>query len=386
MRKVGIIGSVGVPGKYGGFETLAHQLVCNLNHQIDFTVYNSKFSYEKEERLRYWNRARIKYVPLKANGIQSIIYDIFSMLHAILYTEILLILGVSGCIFLPILKMLSSKRVIVNIDGLEWRRDKWGKFHKKFLKYSEGMAVKYADEVICDNPVIQRYVATEYGKKSRLVEYGSDHVFRRTITTNVQRKFPFLQDKYAFKVCRIEPENNIHIVLEAFREVDNMMLVMVGNWENSNYGKELRKEYSGYSNIILIDPIYNLEILDVFRSNCSIYLHGHSAGGTNPSLVEAMQLGVPIMAFDINYNRETTLNKALYFKSSEDLSLKVSAASDDLLDQVAVKMRDIARFKYSWNVISEKYLNAFEGISEKSGKWIQLPTELEESILLKESV
>lgn len=386
MKKVAIIGSVGVPGKYGGFETLAHQLVSNLNHQIDFTVYNSRFSYEKEERLKYWNRARIKYVPLKANGVQSILYDIISMIHALLFVDVLLILGVSGCIFLPILKLLTSKRIIVNIDGLEWRRDKWGKFQKKFLKYSEYMAVKHADEVICDNLVIQQYVEKEYNAKSRLVEYGSDHVFRRAKTASIQRKFPFLQDKYAFKVCRIEPENNIHIVLDAFREVDTMMLVMVGNWENSAYGKSLRQEYSGYPNIILIDPIYNLEILDVFRSNCHIYLHGHSAGGTNPSLVEAMQLGVPIIAFDVNYNRETTLNKALYFKSGEDLSLKISACSDELLQQVAKNMRDIARFKYSWNVISEKYLNAIEGINEQSGKWIQLLTEFEEFTPLKETV
>ena len=134
MKKVAIIGTVGIPGKYGGFETLAHQLVTHLNHKVDFTVYNSRFSYEKEERMKYWNRARIIYVPLKANGVQSIIYDIFTMIHALFFAEVLLILGVSGCVALPLLKLFTSKRIIVNIDGLEWRRDKWGKFQKKFLK------------------------------------------------------------------------------------------------------------------------------------------------------------------------------------------------------------------------------------------------------------
>ena len=135
LPKLAIIGTVGVPAKYGGFETLVHYLVKNLNKRLDITVYCSEKSYSEEERVPTWNGAKLHYIPLKANGLQSIIYDLWSILHALRYADTLLILGVSGCMFLPIIKMFSKKRIIVTIDGLEWRRPKWNWFAKRFLMF-----------------------------------------------------------------------------------------------------------------------------------------------------------------------------------------------------------------------------------------------------------
>jgi glycosyltransferase involved in cell wall biosynthesis len=115
---------------------------------------------------------------------------------------------------------------------------------------------------------------------------------------------------YACKVCRIEPENNVHVVLDAFSKLPRHTLVFIGNWNNSEYGRALREKYKDNTNMHLLDPIYDQRTLDVIRGNCFLYIHGHSAGGTNPSLVEAMYLGLPVIAFDVSYNRTTTDNSS----------------------------------------------------------------------------
>jgi len=359
--KVGIIGTVGIPAKYGGFETLAHQLVLNLGKQLDLTVYSSSKSYSKAERVPSWKGAKIKYLPLKANGIQSIFYDILSMIHAMIFCEVLLILGVSGCIFLPFVKLFSTKRIIVNVDGLEWRRAKWSGWIKNFLIFSERMAIRFADEIITDNAGLQDYVLEHYGIHSSLIEYGADHVSRVNIQGEIGEKYAFFKQKYAFKVCRIEPENNIHLVLAAFKELPQLPLVLVGNWSHSAYGIALKATYEKVPHLHLLAPIYEPTELNMLRSNCTIYIHGHSAGGTNPSLVEAMYLGLPIIAFDVIYNQVTTEFKGAYFKTKSDLLATLLALSNTDLQMLGSDMKRIANRRYTWAYISNKYQASFIG-------------------------
>jgi glycosyltransferase involved in cell wall biosynthesis len=354
--KIAVIGTVGIPAKYGGFETLVENLTKQLGFKYNFTVYCSKFAYFS--RPKYYNNSKLKYVPLKANGIQSTFYDIWSLVHAFSKNDIILILGVSGCIFLPFYKLFYKKKIIVNIDGLEWKREKWGKFAKIFLKFSEKMAVRYSDLVIADNKVIQDYVASEYNKKSELIEYGADHVTFNKIDDNDVNAYPFLKNDYAFKVCRIEPENNIHLILEAFFNFPNLNLVIIGNWENSEYGQKLREKYSKCDNIFLLNPIYNSDKLNKLRSNCLIYIHGHSAGGTNPSLVEALYLGLFTICYDITYNRETTENKTVYFKTAAEL---IDLLKNEVWKNINIKqdLLELAKKRYTWNIIVSKYENLF---------------------------
>ncbi len=359
--KLGIIGTVGVPAKYGGFETLAHQLVLNLRNRFDLTVYSSSKSYSKKERVSHWEGAKIVYVPLKANGAQSIIYDIISMIHALIFCDVLLVLGVSGCIFLPVVKLFPWKKVVVNVDGLEWRRAKWSGWAKQFLIFSEKMAVRYADEIITDNAAIQKYVVDYYDINARLIEYGADHVSKVEVESSFMLKYPFLNSDYAFKVCRIEPENNIHMVLEAFARHQKLPLVLVGNWDHSEYGKDLRKMYRQYKNLYLLDPIYDPTALNMLRSNCTLYVHGHSAGGTNPSLVEAMYLELPILAYGVIYNRITTEQRALYFSNVEDIISTLEKLPQLQLDAIAFNMKWTADHRYTWSVIAGKYRQAVEG-------------------------
>jgi glycosyltransferase involved in cell wall biosynthesis len=357
MKKISIIGTVGIPAKYGGFETLTEYLTKNLHDSYELTVFCSGKSYS--EKLDSYNGAKLEYVNLHANGVQSIPYDIISIFKSLRFADTLLILGVSGCIVLPFVRLFSKRRIVVNIDGLEWKRDKWGKGAKWFLKFSEKLAVKYADVVVSDNKVIQEYVRREYGIQSELIVYGADHVTKEILSDELKVKYPFLAHHYAFKVCRIEPENNIHLILEAFSEYKNLYIVIIGNWENSDYGIELKEKYSCFENIFLLDPIYEQNSLNQIRSNCHIYMHGHSAGGTNPSLVEAMYLGLPIMAYGVQYNRETTEGKALYFDDKDGLVNLLENIGEEQLQIVAKDMFVVAKENYTWENIAKWYGEIF---------------------------
>lgn len=359
MKKVAIIGTVGVPASYGGFETLVENIIGeNTAIEVEYTVYCSAKSYKS--KITEYKKAKLKYISLNANGCQSIIYDIISILYAIRKADVLLILGVSGCVVLPFVRLFSTKRIIVNIDGLEYKRNKWRGFAKKFLRFSERVAVKYADCIIADNKSIQDYVQDEYGVKASMIAYGGDHVLMPVSmerSSVILEKYHLKRKEFSFSVCRIEPENNVHVILNAFRQA-NRTLVFVGNWVRSEYGRRLLSEYENVSNIMLLDPIYDLEILNVFRTNCLFYIHGHSAGGTNPSLVEAMFFGKPILAFDVTYNRETTKNSAHYF-SSEDALIELLGKSYDFYNHNARSMSEIADSQYRWTKISEQYAQLY---------------------------
>lgn len=358
---IAILGTVGMPANYGGFETLAENLV--VYHQAQgiqdkLTVYCSAQAYtEKKEKYR---TAHLKYIPLNANGAQSIPYDIWGLLSAVWHrNDVLLQLGVSGAIALPLVRLISKAKVITNIDGIEWRRDKWSPFAKWFLRFSEKLAVRFSHEVIADNQAIAEYVKETYGVDAHVIAYGGDHAVAVDAESVAEYNLP---EKYAFSVCRIEPENNVHMIVEAFAAQNEFPLVMVGNWNNGEYGQEIRRKYRDFEHIHLLDPVYDLGKLKTLRSEASIYVHGHSAGGTNPSLVEAMHFGKPILAFDCDFNRYTTENKANYFLSNK--SLQDVICTFNIKNDIGQAMKEIAKRRYTWQKVAAKYFNLINAVSE----------------------
>lgn len=354
-KKLAIIGTVGLPAQYGGFETLTEHMVRQLGKQFDMTVYCSGKKYSSKARPQRFLNARLKYIPLQANGLQSIPYDSLSILHALFYADVLIVLGVAGAWILPFVKLFTRKKIIVSIDGIEWKRDKWGRLAKWYLWWAEKVAVKYSHADISDNESIQDYTAVRYGTLSHIIEYGADHTMKVKPSNADKEIYPFLAKPYAFKVCRIEPENNIHLVLEAFSKMPKYTLVMVGNWNVNEYGKELRLKYGNCPNLMLLDPIYDQRKLDLIRGNAFVYVHGHSAGGTNPSLVEAMYLELPVITFDVSYNRTTTENKAFYFKTADDIMRIVQDTRLSGFRQNSQHMKEVADRRYTWQVIAHKY-------------------------------
>jgi glycosyltransferase involved in cell wall biosynthesis len=166
--------------------------------------------------------------------------------------------------------------------------------------------------------------------------------------------------KYAITVCRIEPENNIELIIHSFNNFNKLKLVIVGNWGNSGYGKNLYNKFKNIKNILLLDPIYDQFKINMLRENCYIYVHGHSAGGTNPSLVEAMNLNLAILAFDCSFNRETTNSMALFFDSVDSLVVQLSQLNDIVVYDLGIVMGAMAKKRYTWARISSMYDDIFE--------------------------
>ncbi|MEQ8908119.1 MAG: DUF1972 domain-containing protein [Vicingaceae bacterium] len=356
--KVAIIGSVGVPAKYGGFETLADKLVEHLANKFSLTVYCSGLQYSK--RLNSYKGAALEYVEFSANGVQSVFYDIISIKRAVKEHDVLLILGVAGMFYIPWVKFFRKNKVILHIDGMEWKRDKWKWFAKSYLKYSEKLGILFADRVIADNAAILKNVPKRYHKKTDLIAYGADHVQFETVNEKLLKRLEIPFRDYSFSVCRIVPENNIRIILQAFKE-SKKNLVLVGNWYDSNYGIDIWREFHQLENIALIHPIYNQKELDALRCNCSFYIHGHSAGGTNPSLVEAMALGLKIIAFNVDFNCMTLNNNAWFFSTKEELLELLN--EKEYPCHLVTESKKMVELNYRWEGVTAKYASLIEKLN-----------------------
>lgn len=356
--KRAIIGTVGVPARYGGFETLAENLVryhADQDFPSGLTVYCSADTYP--ERAEAYGKADLRYSRFNANGAQSVIYDIITALDAVRRgNDVLLFLGVSGAIILPLIKLFSRKRIVTNVDGIEWRREKWQGLAKHFLRWSEKLAVRHSDVVIADNRAIAEYLKDSYGITAEVIAYGGDHAIAPQSGASDETLLASLPAKYALSLCRIEPENNVEMILSAMADSPSP-LVFVGNWNNSVFGREMKCRFGGKDTIHLVDPVYQPATLLALRQRASTYVHGHSAGGTNPSLVEMMHFGIPILAYNCNFNRYTTEDQAAYFKSAKDLAQLMASDPAQALQGQGPRMIEIARRKYTWDIICKRYFD-----------------------------
>jgi len=352
-EKVAIIGTNGLPARYGGFETLADHLTRNLKEEFEFVVYCS--TTPKSKRCDTFNGAKLVYLPFRANGYQSVIYDIISIIHAWFTSDKLLILGHSGAMVFPF-KVFARKKIVMNIGGIECGRNKWSGLTRKFLQFSEWLCVKFSDVIITDNKHIQKLCQDRYKIKSVLIEYGGDHVLNTDITQDYRDKYPFLGEEYALSVSRAESDNNIHMLLSAYERMQDKKLVIISNWEISEYGLNLKEKYLGkHSNIILLDAIYRQDELDAIRRNSAFYIHSHSLCGTAPSLVEAMNLELPIICYKAQTNIETTENKSIYFESDDELIEVVNSIDKQRSQILRKELKKIAGRRYTWRIIADKY-------------------------------
>lgn len=259
------------------------------------------------------------------------------------------------------LKALTRKKIVYNsIGGREADKVRlvkaFGTMEVAIKKYFGQWAVKYSDYVIIDNAANVEDFKEKYGFEPVLAEYGGDHAIAELITPEMREKYPFLAGQYDVTVSRAQEDMNIHMVIEAYKQVNERKVVIVSNWQKSGYGQKLYAENVGkYPNIILLNAIYDQKELNTIRSNATLYLHTHSMCGTAPSLVEAMYLGLPVICFKVPTNIETTEHQSIYFESVQELVDVLKTLDDTALVKLKTDLHEIALRRYTWRRISQIY-------------------------------
>ncbi len=350
-KKLFIIGCAGVPARYGGFETFVENLALILAESLDVTIICSSKFYALEEREQIWKSVSRIFLNIHPNGISSLFYDFKGLKIAIKNADYILLLGVGIGIALPFLPEIKSRNLFIHIDGLEWKRPKWSLPAKLFLWLGYLISVRYASHIILDSTELLKYIPLRFHNKVIYITYGGEHL--SLVSSEISKS----DSHYCLVIARAEPDNNLHLILRAFKRMKNHNLIVISNWLQTCYGKRLYKGYSGIKNIYLVHAIYDdRSKLQQYRVNCSLYIHAHSSGGTNPSLVEAMHSGVPIIAWDNLFNRATTNNMALYFTTQKELEQIIKNIDRTELSVKAKKMQDYAKQHYTWNKASKKLL------------------------------
>jgi glycosyltransferase involved in cell wall biosynthesis len=353
-KRVAIIGTNGIPARYGGFETLAENLVFYLNHKYKFTVYCSNI-YKKHERKKEYFEAKLKYLPFKANGIQSLLYDLISFLDALFTSETILFLGPASSGIFTVINLFFRRKIIINHGGLnEWEREKYNVIEKKWAKLNYRIASKFANTNIADNSILQKNIKKTFDADSIVIRYGGTFLNNQFLEEYYD-KYPFSKSKYYLCIARAQVDNNLHVLIEAFNEINTYPLVIISNWNVSKYGRELKSNNINNSNVILLDAIYDKNELNFIRKNCYLYIHSHSYCGTAPSLVEVMCLKVPIICFDVPTNRETTRNKTFYFYDKNTLIKCLNNLTSSSLNKIKNELYNIATAEYTWENISKEY-------------------------------
>ena len=364
--KIAILGTRGIPKNYGGFEQNAENLALYfVKKGHDVTVYNPDYHPFKESE---WKGIKIRKIFSREDKIGlfgNLLYDFLCLRDAIKREfDIILELGVPASIFY-FLKNKNSV-IVTNIDGLEWKRSKWNKIAKLFLKYCERQAIKKSDAIITDNPGIQKYVEIVYGFKPYYIGYGAAQEIFRSPDERYLEEFGVEKYKYYLMIGRLEPENNIEMILDGYLMSGSTEPFLVVAKYSIKYRKYLMKKYSKQKSIKFIGGIYGRDhVLNNLRYFAKIYFHGHSVGGTNPSLLEAMNAGAYIAAHDNEFNRYVLGENAFFFKTEEDVKNIILYYDDAKRELFREQNWERIKKEFNWQSVSEKYLQVFDEVFKK---------------------
>jgi len=357
-KKVAIVGTAGLPAAYGGFETLAQNLVAHLGDRYDFTVFCKRTP--RHKRLANFLNARLVYLPLHSNGWESLPYDIVSLLYAFATSDVILYLGPVAGMILPINRIF-KKNLIVNFGGLnEWDREKLHALEKRYMFASCRLCARFATATVADNFVLQKSIKDSFGPDAVVIRYGGDHVSVPTDHPGLESRYPFVNEPYFVSVARAQIDNNLHILIEAFRDMPEKRLVLVSNWQVSGYGRKMLELAGTVPNITPLNAIYDPLEINYLRSRAVAYIHSHSYCGTSPSLVEAICLGLPIISWDVPANRETTKGNALFFDSKESLQRIVCDVTPADLAKVKQALAQLGTEEYTWEHTCRQYTELFD--------------------------
>jgi len=354
--KIAILGTRGIPARYGGFETFAEKLAVGLCARgIDVTVFCES---GQGPALDNFEGVRLRYEHAPALGpLQTIFFDLKCLWSARKGYDVVYMLGYGAALFCVIPRLWGTD-VWINPDGLEWARAKWGFVGKNYFRVMERTSLRVANRIIADSEAIAASLAGRHGKLKActVIEYGCD-VIQTPPSTDVLAEFALSPQTYYLVVCRLEPENHILEIILAFqRSSSTKQLVVLGNnLSQTRYVQLLRSVVD--SRIRMVGTVYDQSKLKSLRYHSFGYIHGHSVGGTNPSLLEAMGCGNLIFAHDNPFNRETLGPCGNYFVNARDLTKAIDRAErqTDGLPEVKDAVKQRARTAYQWPDVISRY-------------------------------
>lgn len=355
--RIALLGSRGIPARYGGFETFAEELSVRLVERgIDVTVFceGSSAGATSEHR-----GVRLVHVRPRAPGaLRTLAFDAQCLIRACRGYDVVYMLGY-GSSALCALPRLLGREVWINMDGLEWRRSKWSRPARAFLRYMERAAFATATRLVFDNAALRAEVEARRGRAARssVIEYGAP-LCDRDDGRDVVERFGLEPGAYYLAVARLEPENHLHEIVRAHRASGTRRpLAVVTNLERGGaYARELDRLRGPTTRVL--GAVYEPERLRPLRRHAHAYVHGHSVGGTNPSLLEAMGAANLVFAHDNPFNREVLGEDAVYWH--DEAGLERAFEDDEELDPaVRERLRGAcfarARDRYGWERIADAY-------------------------------
>lgn len=361
--KIAILGTRGIPNNYGGFEQFAEYLGKGLvvqGHEV--TVYNPSTHPYKDKVFKGIKIKSICNPENKIGSLANFYYDwVCSKDAAKKDYDIVYHAGYGSAA--PGIKRYASKSNsiwLTNMDGIEWKRDKWNRPIKWIIKIMEKIAINNSDYIISDNVGIQMYYKNFHKKDSFFLAYGAN--IPNEVCSSILDSYNLVKKKFSVIVARLEPENSIEIILEGYTmSKNNKPLLVIGN-NNTKYGDYLKNKFSQFGFIKFVGGIYNKEHLDALRKHSEFYFHGHSVGGTNPSLLEAMAVGANIVAHDNIFNKSVLQNKAQFFTKSDDLITTINESENKDFSYYRNSVVKIIKNQYSWDKIINQHIRLFEKI------------------------
>jgi len=367
---ISILGTRGIPNNYGGFEECAEYIskwLVQQGHQV--TVYCPDYHPNKE---KLWEGVRLKRIFSKENKIGTLgnlMYEFLSIRDAVNSDcDVILELGTEFSLFSPLFRK-GKKILVTNVDGLETRRDKWSGLAKYIIRLSEVNAIKLSNAIVSDNPEIKLHVDSLYNISSHYIGYGA---IPRDQRTDINEEKTLLQEfnvqpySYCILIARLEPENNIEMIIEGHLSAGVQKQLVVVGPTKKKYGQYIYEKYHGSDKVKFLGGVYNRKAgLDALRRYAHLYYHGHSVGGTNPALLQAMAQGAMIMAHDNKFNRYVLGENAHFFKSITDLAYSIKNFENAKRDIFAVNNFKRLEIEFNWNIISKTYLDLFENLLSK---------------------
>jgi glycosyltransferase involved in cell wall biosynthesis len=360
MRIV-MLGTRGVPAAYGGFETAIEEIGQRLvaqGHEV--TVYCRGAEGKPATHL---GMALVHLPAARKKALETLSHTFLSVLHLLFSRrrhDVAFVFNAANAVFLPVLR-LHRLPVAVHVDGLEWQRSKWGRWGRRYYRGAEALSVRWADALIADAQGIADYYTEEFGAPTELIAYGAP-----ILSSSGHPKLDaagLASRQYHLVVARFEPENHVLEIVRGFRRSGaTCPLVVVGSAPYANeYIAAIEAAAEGDARIQLWGGVWDQDMLDQLYANAATYLHGHSVGGTNPSLLRAMGAQTPVIAFDVVFNREVLGEDGRYFSTPDDVaSLVVDHERDwadtgDAIAARAARVRDRAAAHYDWDDVSRSY-------------------------------